>query len=67
MSNRGPKPQILDVLERLNIARQCGDSELVASLDATLDRMDRRRGYTRRAGFMRTDDQRLPPTRRRVS
>jgi hypothetical protein len=67
MSDRGPKPAILQLLERLNAARLCGDTRLADELDRDLDRLDRRLGYTRRLGFVRTDDWRVGPVRRERS
>lgn len=58
---RDGKMEILCVLERLNLARIAGETELAADLDRELDALDRRLGYSRSRGFLRTDDQRVRP------
>lgn len=63
MSDRGPKPRILRLLERLNAARLHGETELAEDLERELDSADRRLGYTRASGFVRTDDWRVAPVR----
>ena len=50
---RDDKAPIVVLLERLNAARRLGDTALAAELDAELDAVDRRLGWTRHGGFTR--------------
>jgi hypothetical protein len=61
---RSERPPVLALIQRLNSARASGDCALALVLEDELDRLDRRYGYSRTRGFLRTDDQRVGPVKK---